>query len=321
MWLDLVAVSILILFAGLGAWRGGFATGVGLASIGVGYACAVMLATPLSPWVAEWADVSEVLALPFAGTLGFVAGYLGVGLVAAILRRLTDLDSDDPSPRDRFLGASFGLVRGGLVVLLVSILANWVDALRLTGQEAPIPPIHDSRAAAVSSAVVEAGLGAALADEGPAGRVMARIAARPALTMGEVEGVLASPGFLAVRDDSMFWTYVENGNVDNALNRLSFRDITYDAPLRQRLADIGLVEPAAADDPGVFRDAMADVLREVGPRIRQLKNDPELQALAQDPEVIGMMQSGDTLALLRLPGFRQLVDRVTSETEASESAL
>lgn len=321
MWLDVVAISILVLFAGLGAWRGAFVTGTGLAAIGVGYACAVILAPPLAPFVAETADVSEVLALPFAGTLGFLAGYLGVSLLAAIVRRVADLDTDDPSPRDRFLGASFGLVRGGLIVLLVSILANWVDALRLTGQEAPIPPIHDSRVAAASSAVVEAGLGAALADEGPAGRVVARIAARPALAIGEVESVLASPGFLAVRDDTMFWTYIEHGNVDNALNRLSFREITYDAPLRQRLADVGLVSQGAADDPGIFRDAMADVLVEVGPHIQRLKNDPELQALAQDPEVMGLVQSGDTLALLRHPGIRRLVDRVTSETEAVESPL
>jgi uncharacterized membrane protein required for colicin V production len=319
MWLDLVAIAILVLFAGLGAWRGAFATGTGLAAILVAYGCAVLLAPPLAPWVASATGVSDVLALPFAGTLGFVAGYLAVSLIAAVLRRTTGLDSDDPSPRDRFLGASFGTLRGALIVLLVSWLAIWVDALRLTGVESPIPPISQSRAAAATGAAVEAGLGAALSDEGPAGRVVARIAARPAVALGELEGVFASPGFLAVRDDSMFWTYVEHGNVDNALNRSSFRGITYDAPLRQRLADVGLVSQGAADDPGEFRDAMAEVLQEVGPRIRQLKNDPELQALAEDPEVMGLVQSGDTLALLRHPGFRKLVDRVTSELEPTES--
>ena len=81
----------------------------------------------------------------------------------------------------------------------------------------------------------------------------------------------------------------------------------------------GLVPQAAADDVRQFRDEMANVLREVGPRIRHLKNDPELQALAEDPEVIGILQSGDTLALLQHPGFRKLVDRVTSELEPAES--
>jgi membrane protein required for colicin V production len=319
MWLDLVAISILLLFAGLGAWRGAFATGAGLASILVAYGCAVLLATPLAPMVAAATGVSDILALPFAGTLGFVVGYLAVSLIAAVLRRTTHLDGDDSSPRDRFLGATFGTVRGALIVLLVSLLANWVDALRVTGAESPIPSIERSRAAAVTSVVVEAGLGAALADEGPAGRVVARIAARPALALGELEGVFSSPGFMSVRDDAMFWTYLEHGNVDAALNRGSFNGITYDAPLRQHLADVGLVTQTAADDPREFRHAMAEVLRQVGPRIRQLKNDPELQALAEDPEVMALVQSGDTLALLQHPGFRKLVDRVTSELEPSES--
>jgi hypothetical protein len=50
----------------------------------------------------------------------------------------------------------------------------------------------------------------------------------------------------------------------------------------------------------------------VGPRIRGLRDDPELQKLIADPEVASLIQSGDTLALLGHPGFRDFVSHVAS---------
>jgi hypothetical protein len=102
--------------------------------------------------------------------------------------------------------------------------------------------------------------------------------------------------------------------VDAALNRLSFQRVQRDDALRRRLADLGLIGEDAALDTRAFRNAMADVFGEVGPRIRGLKNDPEVQELMNDPEVVAMLQSGDTLGLLGHSGFRGLVDRVTSQS-------
>jgi hypothetical protein len=110
----------------------------------------------------------------------------------------------------------------------------------------------------------------------------------------------------------MFWTYVEHGSIDTALNRGSFQRLSRDDELRARLGALGLIEPAAVDDDAAFRAAVAEVLREVGPRIRGLKNDPELHALLDDPQVVAMLESGDAFGLLAHPGFRGLVDRVTS---------
>lgn len=320
MWLDLVAATLLLVFAAVGAWRGAFRTGTALAALLVGYGCALLLAPVLAEPLAAATGLPELLALPAGGTLGFVGGYLAVGGTAAVIRRVGDVESDDPSPRDRFLGATFGLVRGALVVLLLSWGALWLDALRATGGESPLPPVADSSAAAVTGKVVEAGIGATLGSENPAGRVMARLAAQPARAIGEFADVLESPSFSGLREDELFWTYVEHGSVDAALNRGSFLTITHDAALRGRIVGLGLMPTAAAEDPGVFREEAAAMLEEVGPRIRGLKNDPELQALAEDPEVIAMAQSGDTLGLLRHPGFRQLVDRLTSAPSPDPAA-
>jgi len=98
------------------------------------------------------------------------------------------------------------------------------------------------------------------------------------------------------------------------MNRGSFQQLQHDASLRHKLANLALVTDEAADDPAAFRQEIGEVLREVGPRIRGLRNDPALQDLMRDPQVVAMIQSGDTLGLLGHPGFRDLVQRVTSTT-------
>ncbi|HEY5657253.1 MAG TPA: CvpA family protein [Myxococcota bacterium] len=316
MWLDAIALIILTAFAVLGALRGALATAMGLLSLAVAYGSGLTLGPVLGPSLAGRMDLPTPLGVALAGTGAFLAAYVAMGIVSALVRRLARRHDGERSARDRFLGGVVGAVRGGLIVLLLSWLALWVDALRATGTVESLPELGPSKAAAVTGEIVEKGLGAALADAGPGGRMVARMAARPGLALSELQSVLENPNIERLRSDEMFWTYVENGNVDAALNRLSFERVRRDDELRRRLADLGLIDEGAALDPRAFRNAMADVFGEVGPRIHGLKNDPEVQALMSDPEVVAMLQSGDTLGLLRHAGFRSLVERVTSESNS-----
>jgi uncharacterized membrane protein required for colicin V production len=314
-WLDLIAIALLACFATMGAFRGALTTGMGLLTLVVAYACAVLLAPVLAPQLEARLGVSELLALPLGGSAGFFGGYALMVFVTALLRRMAERHGEtERSPRDRFLGGVFGTVRGGLIVLLVSWLALWVDALRLTGTEVPVPEVTGSAAAAVTGDLVERGLSAALADSGAGGRMVARIAARPAVALEDAQGILEDRNVESLRGDAMFWTYVENGSVDAAMNRGAFSRMSRDPVMRERFVDLGLVDPAAADDPRVFRSDLGEVLRQIGPRLRGLRNDPELHALLEDPQVVAMVQSGDTIGLLRHPGFRGLVDRVTARS-------
>jgi uncharacterized membrane protein required for colicin V production len=314
MWLDAVALVILTIFAVLGALRGALATAMGLLSLAVAYGAGLTLGPALGPSLAEQLDWPLPLGVAAAGTGAFLAAYVAMGVVSAVVRRLARRHDGQRSARDRFLGGAVGVVRGGLIVLLLSWLALWVDALHATGAVASAPEVGDSKAAALTGEIIESGLEAALEDAGPAGRMVARMAARPGVALSELQGVLDDPNVERLRSDSMFWTYIESGNVDAALNRMSFRRVQDDDALRRRLADLGLIDEDAVLDTRAFRNAMADVLDEVGPRIRGLKNDPQVQALISDPEVVAMLQSGDTLGLLGHAGFRSLVDRVTSQT-------
>jgi len=321
MWLDLLALGILALFGVVGAVRGALRSGMGLLALVVGYLAGIFLAPTVAPLLTERLGVSDFLALPIGGTAAFLGCYGAVAGIGALLRRLTAHDDDDEkSPRDRFLGALFGATRGLLVVVLVSWLALWLDALRATGGTSPIPEIGSSAAAAVTGEVMERSIAAGLGDE-PAGRVAARIAAHPNVALTNLTGVLENANVAGLRGDSLFWTYVEAGSVDAATNRGSFRAVASDAGLRGQLADLGLVPPEAASDAGAFRDAFADVLRELGPPLRRLRNDPGLQELVEDPQVVAMLQSGDTLGLLRHQGVRDLVGRVTAPESAEPSTV
>jgi len=320
MWLDLVALLILGIFAITGAVRGALKAGTALFALITGYLAAIFAAPALAPSVAGTTGVSELFALPLAGTLAFLLGYVGVALTGSVIRRVVERHDEERSPRDRFMGALFGSVRGLLVVVLLSWLALWLDAYRGTGAAVPVPEVEGSVAAKVAEKVVEAGVEAAMGDE-PAGRVAARIAARPGAALADFEAVLESQSVEGLRQDQMFWTYVEHGSVDAALNRASFRRVAYDPELRSQLAGLGLVDAEAAGDPAVFRENVAAVMADVGPRIKGLRDDPEVQALVADPQVVAMLQSGDTLGLLRHPGFQDLVDRVTSQPEPDAQSV
>jgi uncharacterized membrane protein required for colicin V production len=312
MWLDALALTLLALFVAVGVLRGALTTVMGLLALGGSYAAAIVAAPRLGPLAADRLSLPEPLGMAAAGSIAFLAAYIVLGGIAGMVRRRERRRTSPRTPQDRFLGAVFGAVRGGLVVLLLSWLALWVDALRTTGTAEILPPIDSSSAAAVTSAVVEAGVEAVLSDSGPSSRLVARIAAHPGVALVEVQGLVENPRLDQLRSDAMFWTYVENGAVDAAMNRGSFQGLIHDESLRRQMAALGLIEEEAAADARAFRAAAGDMLRELGPRLKALRSDPELQRLVADPELQGMLESGDTLALVSHPGFRQIVARVAA---------
>jgi membrane protein required for colicin V production len=310
MWLDIFALAIFLLFAFLGARRGGLASGLALAAIGVAYAAAILAAPRFGPLAAELTGVSEWLGMPIAGSVAFVAAFLGMGLVAKLLSGVSaPVEGEPRSPKDRFLGGVFGALRGGLIVLLLSYLALWVDALRATGTAPNLPELGSSAAASAAGSIVEAGVNA-LAADAAGGRVIARIAARPGDSIAELQALMEHPVIHELQGDTIFWSHVEHGNIDAALHRRGAVALVHDADMRRQLGELGLIDEASVADSQVFRAAAADVLRQLGPRIRNLKEDPELQALMHDPEVAAALQSGNHLALLGHPGFRSVVARV-----------
>ncbi|MAG33439.1 MAG: hypothetical protein CL908_21390 [Deltaproteobacteria bacterium] len=316
--LDLIFTAILALMVALGAWRGAVIAGSGLVSLIVGYGGAILAATTCADWVASTLVVSPLVAPAVAGTLGFVVCWLVSSSLSDVLVAwdASRIELGGRALLDRAFGGFFGLARGGLIVVLLAILASWLDAARDLGAVqglASMPEAESSVLAQASGDLMEAAVSSALADAGPAGDIAARIAARPSQTLGSVQTVLEDPRLAGMFEDAFFWTLIQNGSIDHAMNRGAVRSIVNDAEMRGRFVDLGLVEEAAREDPRVFRETMAGVLSEIAPRIARLHEDPELAELARDSEIIELVQAGDTLALMGHPRIRKIVGRLSSD--------
>jgi hypothetical protein len=85
--------------------------------------------------------------------------------------------------------------------------------------------------------------------------------------------------------------------------------VVNDPEMRDKIAGLGLVSEEAAADPELFRHVMAAMLSQLGPRLKGLRDDPELYELARDPEVLQALETGNTFALLTHPGVQRVVAR------------
>ena len=315
--LDLIALGVLALFVLIGLLRGGLASGTGLVNLAASYLAAVLSAQHLGPRVSEQLGLSALAGPPLAGIVAFFVVAVFLGLLASHLKRWAkERRGDAPrSELDRGLGGAFGALRGVLVVMLLAWLAVWIDAARdndaLSGFSGA-PETENSLLAGATVAVVEKGVESAMSDSGQGGKLVARLVARPSTTLQSLRSVLDDARIRALQSDSFFWTLVQNGSVQRAMNRESFQEIVHDDGLRTRLAELGLITPEAAQDPTVFRQAASEVLGEVGPRLKNLTSDPDFQRLAADPELGVMLQSGDTMGLLGHEGIQKLLAKVSS---------
>jgi membrane protein required for colicin V production len=314
MLLDALGLMVFGLFVAMGLLRGLLASALSLVALLGSYGAAILLAPTLGPPVASILGVSALVGGVVAGSGAFAVSFLCIAVLGAWLRRLEARDRDG-SPRpswDRVGGACFGAARGALVVVALAWLALWVDAFgSMQGQDRSLTE-HSSLGRA-SERVVAAGVEAALGSEGEGSGVTARLLSRPRQTLTGLRSVLGDPRMERLTLDGAFWEQVQDGNVDDALERPSFRAVAEDAALRRELAALGLVGPAAAVSPREFQRAARSSLLEVGPRLRALRDDPDLARLASDPAVVRALERGEILTVLRHPRFQRVVSRAVSK--------
>jgi membrane protein required for colicin V production len=320
--LDLIALGILVVFVALGAWRGTLASGSGLVSLVVGYIAAVVAASTMGADVAERFELPGMFGPVFAGSIAFCLAYSACSLIALLLKAWEKKrrGGDPRSGLDRMGGALFGVLRGGLIVLLLSVLATWIDAARDLGVLEGLPGAPDTEGSKVSEAAgsliesaVEKAMSGSDPAQAPAARVMAKVAANPGPALASIQELLEDERLHSLQDDQMFWALVENGAGERAINQLSFYSIVNDPELRERLANLGLVTEEQASDPEAFRMAMAIMLSRLGPKLQGLRNDPEIRELAQNPEIVQLLQDGDTFALMTHPDIQRIVTRVAGD--------
>jgi len=303
--LDLVALALLAIFAWRGAVRGALASGLSLLSFVLGNVAAWYVATRYADASADALRMPVLLAAPIAGTLAFLAVALALGAISWIARRRGA--DRAPSAASRVGGAVFGVLRGSVVVLLIGLLAVWVDAMQrsLPGAD-PTAPADESPLRAATEAAVHAGVELALGDA-PGADVAANALARPAEAMDRFRALAANPDIAALADDHALWSYVEAGAYDAALAQPSFLRLQSDADVRHELASLGVVDRGAAGDPQLFALEVRAALREVEPRLRAIREDPDLARLASDPAIADLLRRHDVVGLLAHPGFQKVL--------------
>src|SRR5262245_32203248 len=129
MWLTVLAAIAIAVCIAAGAWSGALATGLRIATLVLAYAASVWCGPALVPEVGALLGLGGLVANLVSGSVVFAIAYVLLAITAHFARRLTQRKNSDRSPRDRFLGAMFGAVRGAALALLLVYTAMWFDAL------------------------------------------------------------------------------------------------------------------------------------------------------------------------------------------------
>jgi uncharacterized membrane protein required for colicin V production len=322
MWLDVVAFLALAGLATLGLVRGTLATGLRIVALVGAYAAAVIGSTAFAPFAAAQLNVPEVLGMAAAGSATFIVAYAVLGVASSLITRW-EKRRRRGAPRsagDRTGGALFGAAQGAIVVILLGWLGLWLQAGQSGGALESLPDTRGARVAVLTQTVVEKGAEAVLEENANGARAAIRAVVRPTETIENVTALAQGPRMRTLQQDRLFWSYVEHGAIDAALNRGSFLGAAYDSTFRQQLFELGLINQAAAADARLFRNRARDVLEQVSPRIQGLRQDPELAGLMQDPEIAQAVAANDTMALLANPKFRRMLRRVMDGPAPAESA-
>jgi hypothetical protein len=298
--LDLGMLAVLLVFAWLGAHRGAAEAAVRLVGLALAYA-----ASGLAGKLAG----GSLLAVVGAGVGAFAAVQMLIEIAARRLRARNE--GGDLTDASRALGSLCGLARGALLLLPLLWLAGFSESVRATGRAPVLPDLSDSRSAGVGQVVAGAAATQLVSDGDRGSRMTAKFVAEPGAAMSAFAEVAADPRLRALQSDAGFWSDLESGDVAGALARPTFSELARDASLRAKLADLGLVAETSALDAVQFNAEMTAVMQEVGPRLRELRADPELQALLADEELRARAQAGDTVAVLLDPRVQALVARVS----------
>jgi membrane protein required for colicin V production len=126
--LDWVFIAVLALSVLIGAWRGFVYELLSL----LGWIAAFVVAQWLAPDVAAWLPMAEArvpLRYAVAFVIVFVLAIFVAGLLAALARRL--ISAVGLRPADRFLGTAFGVLRGVVIVLAITVVFLMVPLTHL----------------------------------------------------------------------------------------------------------------------------------------------------------------------------------------------
>ncbi|MEQ1519006.1 MAG: CvpA family protein [Usitatibacteraceae bacterium] len=119
--LDYAIIIVVLVSLAIGAWRGAIREIINIASWVVAFILAHAFSADLAPYFADWMT-EPVYRLVVAWIVIFVAVLIFASLLASLLSEL--VRKLGLSGLDRVLGAIVGLLRGGLVIVVLALVAG-----------------------------------------------------------------------------------------------------------------------------------------------------------------------------------------------------
>ncbi len=132
-WVDLSMLGVLLLSIGVGVWRGLVFELLSLMGWVVAYLCAQLFSKQMAVWL-PLGQPGSALNHVAAYALTFFAALVVWALLARLVRmavRATPL-----SALDRMLGAGFGAVRAGVLLLVTVTLVGWTPLAKSAAWQA-----------------------------------------------------------------------------------------------------------------------------------------------------------------------------------------
>jgi len=310
MLLDVLALGVLIYFVVAGILGGALVSFLRIFSLVGAYVAAFTLGPILAPLLELSFQLSRLSALVTAGTVLFFAVFAICNTCMWLAKRAQKReDAPKRSRLDRALGGGIGAIQGAVFALLIGVLANFVEVGQQKGALEGFPA-GGKTVGAATAVVLENTADVVFDEDAHAARVAFKLAARPAAAVEGFEQIVQSPVMKELQGDTLFWSYLEHGSIDQALNQRTFLQVTYNEELRTRMAELGMISSRCAQDPKQFRAEARSLFEELSPRIRVIRQDPVIAEMAQDPDVVEAIRTGNSLALLSDPRFQEVASRV-----------
>jgi membrane protein required for colicin V production len=151
---DGVFGGVLLLSLLLGLWRGLVHELMSLAGWVVAFVLSQWLASDVADWLPVWRDAAAQVRYAFSFVLVFVAGMMAMGLLAWLLGKV--VATVGLQPVDRGLGGMFGLMRGVLILLVLTVFVHLVGMQRdAWWREAQLSPLLEIVLAGVKPVLPE----------------------------------------------------------------------------------------------------------------------------------------------------------------------
>jgi len=123
--LDVAVFALLAVYCAIGAWRGFLREFMSLSAWVLAIAAAWLLADPVAARLAPYYD--PAFAKIVAAVIVFLAAFIIVSIAGFVIRRM--FFSGKPSVFGRVAGGLLGAARGGVVVLILVLLAGLFSSL------------------------------------------------------------------------------------------------------------------------------------------------------------------------------------------------